>query len=135
MAYLRPDFVTRKILNPIVRAVSSKPTLAVQGRRSGAWRAVPVNVLELDGTRYLVAARGETEWVRNLRAAGGGEIRRRGHAEPFRATEIGVEERPRIIGAYRDRWDSEVKKFFGQLPDPADHPVFRIEPTSGDAPG
>jgi deazaflavin-dependent oxidoreductase (nitroreductase family) len=49
-------------------------TLHVRGRTTGQWRSVPVNVLELDGEHYLVSARGETGWVRNLRAAGGGEL-------------------------------------------------------------
>ena len=84
-------------------------------------------MLEFDGSRYLVAARGITEWVRNLRAAGEGEIRRRRSTEHFRATEVPVGEAPPIIAAYRERWDNEVKKFFGQLPDAPDHPVFRIE--------
>jgi len=46
------------------------PGLAVRGRTSGRWRTVPVNVLELEGQRYLVAPRGETQWARNLRATG-----------------------------------------------------------------
>jgi deazaflavin-dependent oxidoreductase (nitroreductase family) len=127
MAYIRPDFFTREIANPLVRLLSVKPTLAVRGRRSGEWRTTPINVLELDGSRYLVAARGITEWVRNLRAAGAGEIRRRRRIEHFRATEVPVADAPPIIAAYRERWDNEVKKFYGQLPEPADHPVFRIE--------
>ena len=126
MTYLKPDFVTRKIANPLVRLLNGKPTLAVRGRRSGEWQTVPVNVLDLDGSRYLVAVRGETEWVRNLRAAAGGEIRRRRQTEHFRATELPVAERPPVIAAYRARWDREVKKLFDQLPDSADHPVFRI---------
>jgi len=126
VAYLKPDFVTQVIANPLVRLLRVKPTLAVRGRKSGAWRTIPVNVLELDGERYLVAVRGETEWVRNVRAAGGGEIRRGRRTEEFRVTELPVAERPPIIAAYRSHWDREVKKLFEQLPDAADHPVFRI---------
>jgi hypothetical protein len=109
MAYLKPDTFTQKVANPIARCL------------------VPVNVLELDGSRYLVAARGDTEWARNLRAAGGGELRKGGRTEEFRATEVPVDERAPIIAAYRDRWDREVKKFYEQLTDPSDHPTFRIE--------
>ena len=54
-------------------------------------------------------------------------LRRRGDREPFRATEVPVAERPPIIAAYRDRWDREVKVHFTKMPDPAQHPVFRIE--------
>jgi deazaflavin-dependent oxidoreductase (nitroreductase family) len=127
MAYLRPGFFMRRVLNPLASALKLKPTLAVRGRKSGSWRMVPVNVLELDGRRYLVAIRGETEWVRNLRAAGSGEIRRGEHVERFRATELPVEERAPIIDAYRSLWEREVAVIFKKLPDPADHPVFRID--------
>jgi deazaflavin-dependent oxidoreductase (nitroreductase family) len=132
MAYVKPDFVTRKIANPLVRLFTGKPTLAVRGRRTGDWHTIPVNVLDLHDAEYLVAVRGETEWVRNVRAAGGGEIRRRGRAEAFRAAEVPVAERPPIIAAYRARWDREVKKLFAQLPDAADHPVFEIITQKGE---
>jgi deazaflavin-dependent oxidoreductase (nitroreductase family) len=134
MAYVKPGFVTRKIMNPLVSLFTSKPTLAVRGRRSGEWRTVPVNVVELDGSRYLVAPRGEAQWVRNLRAAGDGEIRRRRGTEHFRATEVDTAERAPIIAAYRERWNSEVKRLFDELPDPADHPVFRVTITDEGGP-
>jgi hypothetical protein len=88
---------------------------------------VPVNVLELEGQRYLVAPRGDTEWVRNLRATGRGELRRRTRVEAFRATELPDSEKPRVIEAYLARWGYQVKRYFEVLPNPADHPVFRIE--------
>ena len=94
---------------------------------SGQWRTVPVNVLELDGERYLVAPRGDTEWVRNLRVRGRGELRRRAQVEPFRAAELPDSEKPRIVEAYLARWGHQVTRYFEALPAPADHPVFRIE--------
>jgi deazaflavin-dependent oxidoreductase (nitroreductase family) len=118
----------RRVVNPVLSALRLKPTLAVKGRKSGEWRTVPVNVLEHDGHRYLVAIRGETEWVRNLRAAGVGEIRHGAKVERFRATELPLEERPAIIAAYRSLWEREVAGQFKKLPDPADHPVFQLEP-------
>ncbi len=129
MAYLKPTGIVAK-LNSTFGKLAGKPTLAVRGRKSGEWRTVPVNVLERDGTRYLVSPRGETEWVRNIRVAGGGEIRKRRATEAFTATEVPVAERSEIIAAYRARWDREVKKLFEQLPDAADHPVFRLAPTT-----
>lgn len=48
--------------------------------------------------------------------------------EPFRPTEMPDSEKPRVIEAYLARWGNQVKKQFETLPDPADHPVFRIEP-------
>jgi deazaflavin-dependent oxidoreductase (nitroreductase family) len=129
MAYLPPGLFIRRIANPLASLFGAATTLAVRGRRSGEWKTVPVNVLEVDGSRYLMAVRGETEWVRNLRATGEGELRRRGKAEPFRATEVvDPDERTRLVRAYLDRWGRQVKSIFDKLPDPADHPVFRIEP-------
>jgi hypothetical protein len=86
-----------------------------------------VNVLELDGQRYLVAPRGDTEWVRNLRTTHRGELRRLTRVESFRATEVPDSEKPRIIEAYLARWGYQVKRYFEAVPRPADHPVFRIE--------
>jgi len=126
MTYLKPGFVMSRVMNPLLMRLGLKPTLAVRGRRSGEWRTVPVNVLELGGARYLVAIRGETEWVRNLRVTGTGELRWRDRVDPFRAEEVPVEERAPIIATYRQNWEREVKKLFEQLPDPADHPVFRL---------
>jgi deazaflavin-dependent oxidoreductase (nitroreductase family) len=128
MAYIRPGFFMRRVMNPLLQALKVKPTLAVKGRKSGTWRTAPVNVLDLDGQRYLVAVRGETEWVRNLRAAGSGEIRHGAKVERFGATEVPVAERPPIISAYRALWEREVGAIFKKLPDPADHPVFRLSP-------
>lgn len=128
MAYLRPGFFIRRIANPVARLFGAATTLAVRRRRTGDWQTIPVNVLELEGDRYLMAVRGETEWVRNMRAAGGGELRRRGKTEIFRAEEVrDADARARIIGAYLDRWGRQVKSQFDKLPNPADHPVFRME--------
>src|SRR5207248_3152975 len=126
--YLRAGWLVSSVINPLLMRFGFVPTLAVRGRKSGRWRTVPVNVLELDGRRYLVAPRGETDWVRNVRAAGVGEIRRGGRAEPFRAVELPVGERQRIIDAYLARWAGQVRSQFEALPDPADHPVFRLAP-------
>ena len=111
--------------------------LAVRGRKSGTWRTVPVNLLELGGARYLVAPRGETEWVRNLRVSGAGELRLGARRESFTATEIADAEKIPILRAYIAKWWFEVKRFF-DLPGPhapdseiariaSNHPVFRIE--------
>jgi deazaflavin-dependent oxidoreductase (nitroreductase family) len=127
-AYLRPGTFVRRVANPLLMRLGALPTLAVRGRRSGAWRVAPVNVLEHGGARYLVSPRGESQWVRNLRAAGTGELRRRGRAEAFRAVEIPVEERAPLIDAYLARWGRQVRPLFAQLPEPADHPVFRLDP-------
>ena len=129
--YLKPGLLVERVLNPLAMRFGLATTLAVRGRKTGAWRTVPVNVLELGEARYLVAPRGETQWVRNLRTARDGELRRRSRVERFRAVELADDAKPPIIQAYLERWASQVKSQFERLPDPADHPVFRIEPVEG----
>ena len=90
-------------------------------------RKVPVIPVELAGSRYLVSPYGETEWVRNLRAAGHGELTRKGHAESFTAREVPAGERAAIIAAYRKIISGAVSSYFTRLPGAKDHPVFRLE--------
>lgn len=129
MPYARPPLVVRRVFNPIAMrfSISGTEVLGVRGRRSGAVRRVPVIPVVHDGARYLVSPRGETNWVRNLRAAGRGELGRWKDLRPFVATELPVAERPAVIGAYRSVAGRAVKSFFDALPDAADHPVFRID--------
>jgi deazaflavin-dependent oxidoreductase (nitroreductase family) len=102
--------------------------LSVRGRTTGRWRSVPVAVLDHDGRRYLIAPRGHTEWSRNLRAAGGGRLTRKGRVEEFTAVEVPEAERAPLIEVYLERFGRfpRVADTFRQLPDPADHPTFRI---------
>jgi deazaflavin-dependent oxidoreductase (nitroreductase family) len=126
--YLEPSWLISRVVNPLLMRLGAVPTLRVQGRKTGLWRSVPVNVLELDGERYLVAPRGETDCVLNIRAAGGGQLRYgRRRTEPFTIVEVPDEEKPRVIATYLDRWGNQVRSQFEALPDPADHPTFRLE--------
>jgi len=110
--------------------------LYVRGRTSGEWRSTPVNLLSYEGRRYLVAPRGHTQWVRNLRVAGGGELRVGRRIERFTAAELADEQKPELLRAYLKRWKFEVGVFFdGVGPDAPDarlleiapgYPVFRI---------
>ncbi|MEW1913062.1 nitroreductase family deazaflavin-dependent oxidoreductase [Kitasatospora sp. NPDC085895] len=103
--------------------------LAVRGRKSGEWRTTPVNLLTHDGQRYLVAPRGHTQWVRNLRAAGTGELRLGRRAEAFRAVELPDAEKPAVLRAYLKRWKFEVGVFFdGVDADASDAELLRIAP-------
>ncbi|WP_354645109.1 nitroreductase family deazaflavin-dependent oxidoreductase [Kitasatospora camelliae] len=103
--------------------------LAVRGRKSGEWRTTPVNMLTLNGERYLVAPRGHTQWVRNLRAAGTGELRLGRRAEAFRATELEDGAKPEVLRAYLKRWKFEVGVFFDGVDDTAsDEVLLRIAP-------
>jgi deazaflavin-dependent oxidoreductase (nitroreductase family) len=126
--YLAPGVLVRKIANPIAMKLGVAATLSVRGRRSGNVQRIPVQVLEHEGKEYLVSARGEADWVRNLRKAGECEITRKGKpAKRYKATEVAVTDRQPLIDAYRAKWGSDVNRFFKSLPDAADHPVFTLE--------
>ena len=126
--YLKPNWLISRVINPLLMRIGAVPTLWVRGRKTGYWRSVPVNVLDLDGERYLVSPRGETDWVRNLRAAGGGQLQYgRRCTEAFTAVEMPDQVKPQVIEAYLHRWRSQVKSQFEALPDPANHPIFRIK--------
>ena len=129
MAYLKPGAVTRKVFNPIAMRLGfwNVETLTVPRRKSGELQSVPVIPVDHEGARYIVSTRGESDWVRNLRAAGGGELRRKGQTEKVQVVELPIEERPPVIAAYRAKVGKEVNQYFDKLPDPADHPVFRLE--------
>ena len=87
--------------------------LAVRGRKTGEWRTTTVNLLTRDdGARYLVAPRGHTQWVRNIRAAGGGELRLGRKVEPFTVTEVPDPDKVPVLRLYLKRWGWEVGKFF-----------------------
>jgi deazaflavin-dependent oxidoreductase (nitroreductase family) len=110
-------------------SVLGSRVLSVRGRSSGEWRSTPVNLLTVDGVRYLVAPRGNTQWVRNLRVAGGGELRVGRRVEPFTATELSDDEKPAILRAYLKRWKFEVAAFFeGVGPDASDEKLLAIAP-------
>lgn len=124
MAYLKPGFFP-KLFNRIALrfGTGGAKGLVVRGRVSRQPMRVPVIPVEHDGERYLVSTRGESEWVRNIRDAAGGEI----DGKSFRAVEIPVEEREPIIAAYREVAGKTVETYWKRLPDPEDHPVFRVD--------
>jgi deazaflavin-dependent oxidoreductase (nitroreductase family) len=111
--------------------------IEVRGRNSGQPRKVPVNIVEYQGNRYLVAPRGYTEWVRNVRADSGIATLRRGKDEPVLLREIPETERAPIIQKYLGENAMATKSSFGIEPDaPIEefqrisgrHPVFQIQP-------
>ncbi|WP_410637311.1 nitroreductase family deazaflavin-dependent oxidoreductase [Amycolatopsis sp. lyj-346] len=116
--YIKPKKSTNAF-NEVVRkltelgvSVWGSRVLTVVGRKSGEPRSVPVNLLTVDGVRYLVAPRGETQWVRNLRAAGQGTLRVGRRVETFTFRELAHDEKPGILRAYLKRWKFEVGVFF-----------------------
>ena len=113
--YRPPGWFTRNVFNRAVSFLTAKGVsvlgsrvLAVRGRTSGEWRTTPVNLLELDGTRYLVSPRGEGQWVRNLRVAGSGELRVGNRSEVFTSRELADDEKVPVLRAYLRRWKAEV---------------------------
>ena len=118
-------------------SVAGSRVLEVRGRKTGEPRRTPVNLLTLEGARYLVAPRGHTQWVRNLRAQGEGRLLLGRRAERFAAVELPDDDKVPILRAYLERWKWEVGAFFGGVgADSADaelrhiapgHPIFRIE--------
>jgi deazaflavin-dependent oxidoreductase (nitroreductase family) len=148
MAYYRkPGWFTNTIFNPAVAAMTragisiwGSRVLRVRGRKSGEWRSAPVNLLTHEGKQYLVAPRGLTQWVRNLREAGQGEVLLGNRVLRFRAGEISDDQKIPILRAYLKRWKAEVGIFFGDVSADSpeeelrriapDHPVFRIDPIS-----
>jgi deazaflavin-dependent oxidoreductase (nitroreductase family) len=116
--YLKPGRSTN-VFNRAVAALAragvsllGSRELRVQGRKSGEWRTTPVNLLVVDGERYLVAPRGQTQWVRNIRVAGGGELRLGRRIEPFQAVELADQDKPVVLRRYLRRWSWEVGVFF-----------------------
>ena len=134
--YLEPGWFTQHVFNGLIvwstrigLSVLGSRELRVRGRKSGEWRKTPVNLLTLDGTRYLVAPRGRTQWVRNLQAAGTGELRVGRRVETFHATEIADADKVDILRAYLRRWKFEVGVFFdGVGPDSSDEQLAEIAP-------
>ncbi|HET6703764.1 nitroreductase family deazaflavin-dependent oxidoreductase [Amycolatopsis sp.] len=111
----KPSLVFNKLVARLTNlgvSVWGSRVLTVVGRKSGEPRSVPVNLLTVDGVRYLVAARGETQWVRNLRAAGQGTLRVGRRVETFTFRELSDDEKPGILRAYLKRWKFEVGAFF-----------------------
>jgi deazaflavin-dependent oxidoreductase (nitroreductase family) len=140
--YLRPGRVDR-LLSSAIAALSrsglsvwGSGILSVPGRRTGHWRQTAVNPLVYDGRRYLVSARGEAHWVRNLRAAGEGELRVGRRVQRVTALELDDAEKPPVLRAYLKRWGFEIGRFFDGVDARAtdaellrtagDHPIFLV---------
>jgi F420H(2)-dependent quinone reductase len=126
MAYLKPPWFTAKVFNRLAMAfgIGGSETLTVTRRGSKEPQRVPVVVPEVDGIRYLVSTRGESEWVRNVRADPNVAL---GSAK-FVAAEVPVEQRGPIIAAYRPLAGKVVEGYWRRLPDDADHPTFALTP-------
>jgi deazaflavin-dependent oxidoreductase (nitroreductase family) len=143
--YVAPGWFTQHIFNRTVRRltlwgipIAGSRELRVRGRKSGEWRSTPVNVMTVDGHRYLVAPRGVTQWVRNIRATPEAELRVGRRTEAVRASEVADVDKTPILRHYVTKWGWEVGQFFdgidksstdAQLAAVADgFPVFEVHP-------
>lgn len=119
--------INRRILGPIWLRVGLTAQLELPGRRTGAPHRTALFPVDLDGTTYLLSQYGLSEWVRNLRAAGRGQLRRKGRAATFTAVEVDGAERDRVIAAFNAKTPKPFRADFDQRPDAADHPTFRVD--------
>lgn len=143
-----PPYQRLQWLGPLLTAADLSPsyvvTLEVPGRRSGVIRRTSLVRVELGTDGYLVALAGESEWVRNVRAAGGRVVIGRRQRRAAALVELPPQDRPPVLRAYLFRAGRrpgsaqvavEAQYFFGVSADPsveelravADrYPVFRI---------
>ncbi|MER7182392.1 nitroreductase/quinone reductase family protein [Streptomyces hyaluromycini] len=120
-------------------SLAGSAELSVPGRKSGRMQRVPVNPHTYDGTQYLVSARGNSQWVRNMRVAGGGELRVGRKVREFTVVELPDAEKLPVLRTYLEKWGWEVKQYFPGVTAKssddelvaagADHPVFRVTVT------
>lgn len=129
-AYTKPPWWLRHIVSRVVPLIfrDQAVILTVRGRKSGLQRRTTLVILRYEGERYLITPYGNADWVRNLRAAGGGSLRQHGRDEKFTVVEVPVDEREPLLDAYLKEFGTRptVASTWAGLPDPADHPTFRI---------
>ncbi len=141
--YEEPNGVVRAA-NAVIRwlaemgvSIAGTRALRVRGRKTGKPRAVVINLLTVDGVDYLVSPRGNTQWARNVRAAGVVETGPRWRRRRARVSEVADAAKPDLLRRYLDRWYWQVKDYVaGLTPDSTDEqfltvaatiPVFRLE--------
>ncbi|MGW0826822.1 nitroreductase/quinone reductase family protein [Streptomyces sp. NPDC002845] len=117
-------------------SIAGTAEMSVRGRKSGQMQRIPVNPHTYEGTRYLVSARGHSQWVRNMRVAGGGELRAGRKVREFTAVELPDEEKLPVLRTYLEKWGWEVNQYFNGVTAKSsdeeliaaapDHPVFGI---------
>jgi deazaflavin-dependent oxidoreductase (nitroreductase family) len=117
-------------------SIAGTAEMSVRGRKSGKMQRIPVNRHTYEGAQYLVSARGHSQWVRNMRAARGGELRVGRKVREFSAVELPDGEKLPILRTYLEKWGWEVNQYFNGVTAKSsdeeiiaaaqDHPVFRI---------
>jgi deazaflavin-dependent oxidoreductase (nitroreductase family) len=130
-ATVRRGSAAERLFQSMMVRLGMASLLVVPGRRTGTPRAATVMPIEIDGRRYLLSTLGLSEWSRNLRAAGRGVLRRGGRVEEIQAVEVQGVEHELVVAEFHRTRPSFVKKQYDRLPDPANHPAFRLEPIGG----
>ncbi|WP_445169074.1 nitroreductase family deazaflavin-dependent oxidoreductase [Mycolicibacterium sp. Dal123E01] len=128
MAYLKPTWLVKKF-SSIMAGTNVAERLTVTGRVSGEPRQVAVTSVNLDGVKYLVSTRGESQWVKNIRANPNVTLTVKGESTAYVAAEVPVQERAPVIAAFRPVLGRLlVGRYFTKLPAAADHPTFALAP-------
>jgi hypothetical protein len=131
MAYLKPS-ATTKIFNILANSLAMRSTLwdvhtlEVARRNAVDPQWIPVIPLQHNGSLFIVSTRGESDWVKNARAAGVVRLGQKGSLVTYAATEVPADERSDIITAYRKKAGREVNGYWKKLPGDADHPTFKL---------
>jgi hypothetical protein len=111
-------------------SIAGTRALRVRGRKSGKKRGVVINLLTVDGVDYLVSPRGNTQWARNVRAAGVVEMGPRWRSERFRVTEVDDAAKPEVLRRYLARWYWQVKGYVaGLTPESSDEQLRAAAPS------
>jgi deazaflavin-dependent oxidoreductase (nitroreductase family) len=124
--FLRPTFADRLVnglfgfLVGLGVGLRHNYLLQVTGRRTGRLYSTPVNILDCDGRRFLVAPRGETQWVRNARSSGQLWLKKGRKRQAYRVREVADAEKPKLLKTYLDRFRTTVQRYF---PVPAGSPA------------
>lgn len=137
MARYDPPNAAEKLATTLIRrlaetgvSIAGTRALAVRGRKTGKSRSVVINLLSVDGADYVVAPRGNTDWVRNIRAAGEVELGPRWHRRPARVTEVSDDDKPALLRRYLQKWYWQVKGHTaGLTPDSSDAELRSAAPS------
>jgi deazaflavin-dependent oxidoreductase (nitroreductase family) len=111
-------------------SIAGTRALRVRGRKTGKERGVVINLLTVDGVDYVVSPRGNTQWARNVRAAGVVEIGPRWRSQRTQVSEVDDAAKPELLRRYLARWYWQVKNYVaGLTPDSSDEQLRAAAPT------
>jgi len=130
MVNLKPQARISRIFNKLAMysTLWDVHTLEVARRNAVDPQRVPVIPLEHDGSLFVVSTRGESEWVKNVRAAGLVRLGQKGQFETYATTEVPADGRADILAAYRKKAGRELTGYWKKLPGAADQPTFKLTP-------